>query len=79
MSQDYLCHEQTATNNAISVVNDGHHDQALTYLQEKLDTFGKKLQEFSLLAAQYFGNAQIINREMLFEQQYNREQQREYL
>ena len=48
MSEDFLHKERTTLNNFNILINERHNEQALTYLQNKLEKLGKHLQDYNL-------------------------------
>ena len=80
MSQDFRHLEQKAMNDFNLLINERHYDQALPYLQEKLVTFGNKLQDFNLPTPNNIHIQHNVNfSDLLFEQQYNIQEQTEFV
>ncbi|XP_059168222.1 uncharacterized protein LOC131950184 [Physella acuta] len=62
MSQDYLKADMSTRTNE----NPNHHDQALLYIQEKLEAYGKRLADYSLptpTSLRYLGHNEDITKE----------------
>ena len=80
MSEDYLQRERRTISDPNIMIDERHHDQALLYIQDKLENYNKTLEDFDLPRPRNGRmNLDGGKPQLLHELQYNRPEQQQFV